>query len=74
MGDGTNFELPMDERDEVLRPQFRNLQRTRSESLMLSWDHIGSAQAVTQTTLYQRWSSVRQRPESTDPYIIARAK
>ena len=68
MGDGTNFELPMDERDEVLRPQFRNLQRTRSESLMLSWDHVGSAQAVTQTTLYQRWSSVRQRPESTDPY------
>ena len=68
MADGANFELPMDERDELLRPQFRNLQRTRSQSLMFSWDHVRAPDAVTQTTFYQRWSSVRQRPESIDPF------
>ena len=42
IGDGVNFELPMDERDELLRPDFKNLQRTRSQSLILSWDHVHS--------------------------------
>lgn len=68
IGDAANFDLPMDERDELLRPQFRNLQRARSQILMLSWDHVRSANTVTQTTFYQRWSSVRQRPESIDPF------
>src|SRR5262245_31162745 len=68
MGDGVNFDLPMDERDEVLRPEFKNLQRTRSESVILSWDSIRSSSAVIQTTFYQRRSSVRQFPESIDPY------
>ena len=68
MGDGVNFDLPMDERDEALRPQFKNLQRTRSESVIFSWDSVRSSAAVIQTTFYQRRSSVRQLPESIDPY------
>lgn len=68
MGDGVNFDLPMDERDEALRPQFKNLQRTRSESVIGSWDSVRSSEAVIQTTFYQRRSSVHQFPESIDPY------
>ena len=34
MGDGVNMDLPMDERDALLRPDFKNVQRTRSESLI----------------------------------------
>ena len=68
MGDGVNFDLPMDERDEVLRPQFKNLQRTRSESVIFSWDSVRSSEAVMQTTFYQRRSSVDQFPESIDLY------
>ena len=68
LGDGTNFELPMEERDLLLRPGFRNAQRARSETLLLSWERVQSPRALVQATLYQRWSSVRQYPESTDPY------
>ena len=68
MGDGVNFDLPMDERDEVLRPEFKNAQRTRSESVIFSWDSARSSDAVMQTTFYQRRSHVRQFPESIDPY------
>jgi outer membrane receptor protein involved in Fe transport len=68
MGDGVNFDLPMDERDEVLRPAFKNRQRTRSESLIFSWDSVRSSEAFMQTTFYQRRSHVRQLPESIDPY------
>jgi hypothetical protein len=35
MGDGTNFQLPKTDRDELLRPNFNNFQRTRSQSSML---------------------------------------
>ncbi|MGH9255239.1 MAG: TonB-dependent receptor [Vicinamibacterales bacterium] len=68
MGDGVNVDLPMDERDELLRPDFKNVQRARSESAILSWDHVPSAEAVIQTTFYQRWSRARQFPERTDGY------
>ena len=68
MGDGVNMDLPMDERDTLLRPDFKNVQRTRSESMILTWDHVRAANAAIQTTFYQRWSSVRQFPESVDPY------
>jgi outer membrane receptor protein involved in Fe transport len=68
MADGVNFELPMDERDELLRPDFRNAQRARSQSVILSWDHIRSSDAVISTTAYQRWSTVRQFPDATDRY------
>src|SRR5688572_10385662 len=68
MGDGVNMDLPMDERDARLRPGFKNVQRTHSESMILTWDHVRSADAAIQTTFYQRWSSVRQFPESVDPY------
>jgi outer membrane receptor protein involved in Fe transport len=68
MGDGVNFELPKEERDELLRPNFNNLQRTRSESLIFSWDHVRSARTVMRTAFYQKWSSVRQFPETTDQY------
>jgi outer membrane receptor protein involved in Fe transport len=68
IGDGVNFDLPMDERDEQLRPDFKNVQRARSESIILSWDHVRSSETLMQTTFYQRWSNVRQFPESTDRY------
>jgi outer membrane receptor protein involved in Fe transport len=67
-GDGVNFELPMEERDEALRPAFRNLQRSRSQSLILSWNHARSSATVMQTSVYQRWSRVHQFPETTDRY------
>ena len=68
IGDGVNFELPKEERDELLRPNFNNLQRTRSQSLILSWDHIHSTSTVMRTAFYQKWSSVHQFPETIDPY------
>ena len=67
-GDGVNFEIPMDERDERLRPSFKNLQRARSQSAVLSWNHVHSSNLVVQTAAYQRWSSVRQLPEAIDPF------
>lgn len=67
-GDGVNFELPMDERDERLRPDFRNLQRARSQSAILSWNHVRSSDMVMQTSFYQRWSTVRQFPDTIDRY------
>jgi outer membrane receptor protein involved in Fe transport len=68
MGDGVNFQLPMEERDEVLRPDFKNLQRTRSQSLIASWGHVHSARTVTRTSFYQKWSSVHLFPDTIDPY------
>jgi outer membrane receptor protein involved in Fe transport len=68
IGDGVNAELPQEERDELLRPDFNNLQRTRSESLILSWDHVHSAGTVMRTAFYQKWSSVRQFPDTIDQY------
>ncbi len=68
IGDGVNFELPKEERDEVLRPNFNNLQRTRSESLILSWDHVHSSRTVMRTAFYQKWSSVDQFPDTIDQY------
>ena len=68
IGDGVNFELPKEERDELLRPDFNNLQRTRSESLILSWDHVHSARTVMRTAFYQKWSNVRQFPDTIDQY------
>jgi outer membrane receptor protein involved in Fe transport len=68
MGDGVDFELPKEERDELLRPHFNNLQRARSESLILSWDHVRSTRTVMRTAFYQKWSKVRQRPDTIDQY------
>ena len=68
IGDGVNFELPKEERDELLRPNFNNLQRTRSQSLILSWDHIHSTSTLMRTAFYQKWSSVHQFPETIDQY------
>jgi hypothetical protein len=67
-GDGVDFDLPMDERDELLRPDFRHAQRTRSQSLILSWNHTRSAETVLQTSFYQRWSRVHQFPEAVDRF------
>ena len=66
--DGVNFELPLEERDERLRPDFRNLQRARSQSAILSWQHAASSETAVQAAFYQRWSKVDQFPESTDRY------
>ena len=68
MGDGVNFELPKEERDELLRPRFNNLQRNRSQSLILSWDHVHSVNTVVRTAFYQKWSSVRQFPDTIDEF------
>jgi outer membrane receptor for ferrienterochelin and colicins len=68
MGDGVNFELPLEERDARLRPAFQHLQRARSQSAILSWNHVRSSDTVVQTAAYQRWSAVHQRPETVDRY------
>jgi len=68
MGDGVNFELPMEERDELLRPDFKNLQRTRSQSLIASWGRVHSARTVMRTAAYQKWSTVHQFPDTIDQY------
>jgi outer membrane receptor protein involved in Fe transport len=68
MGDGVNFDLPMDERDAIVRPDFRNVQRTRSQTVIASWDHVRSSQLVLQTAAFERWSVVRQFPEAIDRY------
>ena len=67
-GDGVNFELPMDERDGQLRPDFRNLQRVRSQSAILSWNRAHSSQTAIQGSFYQKWSNVRQFPDTIDRY------
>lgn len=68
IGDGVNLELPKDERDELLRPDFNNVQRARSQSLIVSWDRIHSTSTVMRTAFYQKWSSVHQFPETIDRY------
>jgi hypothetical protein len=68
IGDGADFELPKDERDELLRSGFNNRQRTRSESVIFSWDRVHSDRMVMRTAFYQKWSSVRQFPETIDPF------
>ena len=67
-GDGVNVELPMEERDETLRPDFRNEQRARTQSVIASWNHVSASDTVIQASGYQRWSSVHQRPETIDRY------
>jgi outer membrane receptor protein involved in Fe transport len=62
MGDGTNFELPKTERDELLRPDFNNFERTRSQSLIFSWDHVHSNDTLLHTSFYQKWSRVLMLP------------
>lgn len=68
IGDGVDFELPQDERDEELRPDFNNLQRTRSESVILSWDRVHSDRTLMRTALYQKWSTVHQFPDTIDQF------
>ena len=68
IGDGVNLELPKEVRDELLRPDFNNLQRTRSQSLILSWNRIHSATTVMRSAFYQKWSSVDQFPETIDQF------
>lgn len=68
MADGVNLELPKEVRDELLRPDFNNLQRSRSQSLILSWDHVHSAKTVVRSSLYEKWSWVHQFPDTIDQY------
>jgi outer membrane receptor protein involved in Fe transport len=68
IGDGVNAELPKEERDERLRPSFNNLQRTRSESLILSWDRVHSDRTLMRTAFYQKWSNVHQFPDTIDQF------
>jgi outer membrane receptor protein involved in Fe transport len=62
MGDGSNFQLPMAQRDVELRPDFTNFQRTRSQALILSWDYLPSGTTSLRTAFYQKWSRVRILP------------
>jgi outer membrane receptor protein involved in Fe transport len=64
MGDGTNFEIPKSARDAVLRPELDSFQRTRSQSLIASWDHIHSEHTFVQTSFYQKASQTRLLPNS----------
>ena len=66
MGDGTNFELPKTERDELLRPDFNNFQRNRSQSLILSWDHVHSNDTLFHTSFYQKWSRLLMLPNADE--------
>ena len=68
IADGVNFELPKEERDELLRPDFNNLQRSRSQSLILSWNHVHSTRTLMQTAFYQKWSSAHQFPDTIDGF------
>ncbi|MBI1895160.1 MAG: TonB-dependent receptor [Acidobacteria bacterium] len=67
MGDGANFELPKTLLDAQWRPNFNNFQRTRSQTAILSWDHVHSADMLLHTAFYQRASRVRMPPNG-DPY------
>src|SRR5688572_1085251 len=67
-GDGVDVDLPMDERDAQLRPLFQNRQRARSQDVIVSWNHVRPSRLVIQSSLYQRWSTVHQFPETTDRY------
>jgi outer membrane receptor protein involved in Fe transport len=67
MGDGASFELPKTLLDAQWRPGFNNFQRTRSQTSILSWDHIHSADTQVHTAFYQRSSRVRMLPNA-DPY------
>ncbi|MBI4459274.1 MAG: TonB-dependent receptor [Acidobacteria bacterium] len=64
MGDGTNFEIPQALRDAQLRPDFNNSARTRSQSMIFSWDNIISNDTLFHTAFYQKWSRVRMLPNA----------
>ncbi len=66
MGDGANFELPKTSLDDELRPAMNASQRTRSQSLILSWDHIYNPDMFQTTSFYQKWSRSHLLPAS-DP-------
>ncbi|OFV93333.1 MAG: hypothetical protein A3H28_09485 [Acidobacteria bacterium RIFCSPLOWO2_02_FULL_61_28] len=66
MGDGTNFEIPKTALDAVLRPNLNSFQRTRSQSLIFSWDHVHSNDLLLHTAFYQKWSRSRLLPND-DP-------
>jgi outer membrane receptor for ferrienterochelin and colicins len=61
MADGTNFQLPKTSQDEELRPHLNSFQRTRSQSLIFSWDRVYS-NGVLQTAFYQKGSRSRLLP------------
>ncbi len=62
MADGANFQIPKTALDAERRPSLDSFQRTRSQSLIFSWDHIGSHDLLVHTALYQRWSGSRLLP------------
>ncbi len=64
MGDGVNFELPQTLLDAQWRPDFNNFERTRSQTMIFSWDHVHSAKTLIQSAFYERWSHVRVLPNN----------
>jgi hypothetical protein len=55
MADGTNFQIPKTSLDDLLRPNLNSFQRTRSQNLILSWDHV-FYRLLLKTSFYQKWS------------------
>jgi outer membrane receptor protein involved in Fe transport len=66
IGDGTNFEIPKNELDEVLRPDKNDFQRNRSQSLILSWDRVQSHDTLFHTAFYQKWSRTLMLPNADE--------
>ena len=61
MGAGTDFEIPVTQRDVNLRPQAIPEQDTRQQTAIVGWMRPFGDVAVS-TSFYQRWSSARLFP------------
>jgi outer membrane receptor protein involved in Fe transport len=62
IGDGTNLQIPKNELDELMRPNKNDFQRNRSQSLILSWDHVQSHDTLLRASFYQKWSHTLMLP------------
>jgi len=65
--DGTNFELPNTQDDELAGRDF--FQRNREQTAVLSWEHLFGSSSAISTSLYERLASARLLPTS-DPFSI----
>jgi hypothetical protein len=65
--DGTNFELPNTNDDELAGRDF--FQRNREQTAVLSWEHLFGPSSAISTSLYERLASARLLPTS-DPFSI----
>lgn len=61
-GDGTNFQLPNANEDELRGRDF--FQRNREQTAVFSWEHLFSASSAVSTSFYERLASARLLPTS----------